>query len=86
METEIEIPFESLSLSIKQSIEQKLKQDFQTYKIKKTEEVRSQDLFLYELEVKGKQHDTEYYEYYFDQNGRFVRVELIQLKIISSFF
>jgi len=87
LETEMEIPFEKLPEAIEEAVEQKLKADFQKHSIKKTELVTYTDKALYEIEVQGKkEHEAEYYEYYFDDKGSFIRSEKIELKPIPSFF
>jgi hypothetical protein len=87
LETEIEIPFEKLPETIEEAIEQTLKTDFQKYSIKKTEQIIFPNKIMYEVEVQGKkEHDTEYYEYYFDDKGAFTHFEKIKLKPIPSFF
>jgi hypothetical protein len=89
IETEIQVSFEKFPENIEKAIEEKLIVDFSTYKIKQTQEVDNRGTLLYELEVRGKKHgDKEvlFYEYYFDRNGVFVKVEPIALKAIPSMF
>jgi len=87
IETEIEIPFEKISESIEKSIEEKLSMDLNKYKIEKTQIVDYRGKLLYEIQVRGKKKkDVEFYEYYFNRLGEFVKVEPIYLKPIPSLF
>ncbi|MGN6645421.1 MAG: hypothetical protein ACTHJT_02725 [Cytophaga sp.] len=87
IETEIEVSFDNLKDSVKEKIIDKLQTDFLTHKIIKTQEVEYRNALLYELEIKGrKKKDVEFYEYYFERSGVFIKEELIELKPIPSLF
>jgi len=87
VETEIEISFEKLTESVEKLIEEKLSLDLKKYKIKKTQAVDFRGMLLYEIQVRGKKNkDVEFYEYYFNRLGEFVKVETIYLKPIPSLF
>ncbi|MBC7451787.1 MAG: PepSY-like domain-containing protein [Cytophagales bacterium] len=86
-ETEILLPFEKLPAQVSKSIEDKLRTDFSTSRILKTQEVDVQGMLLYELEIEGKKNNEMVFnEYFFDRKGVFIKMEAIELKAIPSFF
>jgi len=86
-ETEIEISFEKIPESIEKLIEDKLSFDLSKYKVMIVQTVDYRGKLLYEIQVRGKRNkDVEFYEYYFNRSGEFVKVKTIYLKPIPSLF
>ncbi|WP_018342637.1 hypothetical protein [Cytophaga aurantiaca] len=87
IEKEIKISFDTLPDLIKKSIEGKLTVDLEKYKIEQTQTVDYRGKLLYEIQVRGKKNkEIEFYEYYFNRAGEFVKVETIVLKPIPSLY
>ena len=86
-EIEIEISFKKLTESVKKLIEEKFSLDLKKYKIKKAQAVDYRGMMLYEIQVRGtKNKDVDFYEYYFNRSGKFIKVETIDLKPIPSLY
>jgi len=87
IETEVEILFEKISDPIEKLIEEKLSLDLKKYKVIKAQTVDYKGQLLYEIQVRGKKNkEVEFYEYYFNRTGAFVKVEMIVLKPIPSLY
>ncbi len=91
-EIEVTLSFEKIPVEIKQKIKNYLKNNFLTFKIKKTQEVDLKGVLLYEFAIKAKRKTEKkttekgFYEIYFDRNGDFIKIGILKLNTIQSLF
>ena len=87
VEEEIELEFKNFPLDVQLKIETYLTMSFDRFKILESQEVKLNNVLLYELKIKGKKNSmSSFYDVYFDRQGVFKTKEELIVKPIPSLF